>query len=247
MSNNNSHRTSPRFSSPNTNHAMPDSNSNLKDSPTRMNGKRNKIYNSFQDSNCGSTTAAISYQKGLNNVNPENVQFYIQNLGLLCQNLEGRIQKLEHIFSEQLFGATRGIGCGGINTYTIYDSLIYNSTVDKAASATSAGGPYAFNPATIVPSSCGTSSSSTICSILEPIHKEMNVITKSNNNNLTHYFYVQKSDLDDYCLPLLQKRAAPSIGELNSIVMNLKKLKYPDLDNKFILSKVIIKLISIKK
>ena len=44
--------------------------------------------------------------------------------------------------------------------------------------------------------------------------------------------------MDDYCLSLLQKRAAPSIGELNSIVMNLKKLKYPDLDNKFILSKV---------
>jgi hypothetical protein len=37
---------------------------------------------------------------------------------------------------------------------------------------------------------------------------------------------------------LLQKKASPSIGELNSIVMNLKKLKYPDLDVKFILSKV---------
>lgn len=176
MSNNNPHRTSPRFSSspsPTTiNKNAITSNTTTSSTSNNVNttsptSKRNKVYNSNQDQNCISNAAAILSQTDLNNVAPNNVQFYIQKLGLLYHNLEGRVQKLEHIFADQLFRASRGVGSGIVHNNAIYPADNNNNN--------NTGSPYEFNAGTIVPSNCGTSSSSTICSILEPVTKEISV------------------------------------------------------------------------
>lgn len=49
---------------------------------------------------------------------------------------------------------------------------------------------------------------------------------------------ISKSDLEDYCLPLLQRRATPSLGELNSLAMAMKTAKYHHLESRHILSKI---------
>ena len=49
---------------------------------------------------------------------------------------------------------------------------------------------------------------------------------------------ISKTDLEDYCLPLLQKRATPTIGELNSLAMGMKTDKYHHMETRVILSKV---------
>lgn len=49
---------------------------------------------------------------------------------------------------------------------------------------------------------------------------------------------ISKTDLEDYCLPLLQRRASPTIGELNSLAMAMKTDKYHHLETRVILSKV---------
>ena len=163
MSNNNPHRTSPRFSSS----PSPTINKNaITSTTTSPTSKRKKVYNSSQDRNCVANTAAILSQTDLNNIPPNNVQFYIQKLGLLYHNLEGRVQKLEHIFADQLFRASRCVGSSIVHNNAIYPADNNNNNT---------GSPYEFNPATIVPSNCGTSSSSTICSILEPVPKEISV------------------------------------------------------------------------
>lgn len=49
---------------------------------------------------------------------------------------------------------------------------------------------------------------------------------------------VSKSDLEECCLPLLKFKATPSVGELNGVVLALKAIKYPDMDNRIVLSRV---------
>ena len=49
---------------------------------------------------------------------------------------------------------------------------------------------------------------------------------------------ISKSDLDDYCLPLLQRRATPTLGELNSLAMAMKTATYHHLDTRAILSRI---------
>jgi hypothetical protein len=43
--------------------------------------------------------------------------------------------------------------------------------------------------------------------------------------------------LDEFCVPILQRKASPSIGELNMIVMKLKAHRYANADNRTLLSK----------
>ena len=174
MSQNNPHRTSPRFNSSSANNTfnLTASNFNTRNSPTRMSGKRNKIFStSSQDPDCVAAAASILSQSDLNNIHPNNMQFYLQKLDLLYQNLEGRIQKLENILSEQIFGVDSGV----INPNNSHFNAIINAHPSIDNSSTS-GNNFEFNPATIVPSNCSTSSTSSICSILEPVPKEISVI-----------------------------------------------------------------------
>lgn len=166
MSSNNNipHRTSPRFSS-STNH-----NTNGGNTPTRATSKRNKIYSSSSlDSNCVTSAAAILSQGDSGTLNPNKMQIYLQKLDLLYQSLERRVLKLEQIFSGDLTIPYSNNTTNTANNSNHYNTII--STIDNNA------GNFEFNPSTIVPSSIGsTSSSSTLCSLLEPIHKEISVI-----------------------------------------------------------------------
>ena len=49
---------------------------------------------------------------------------------------------------------------------------------------------------------------------------------------------ISKTDLEDYCLPLLQKRASPTLGELSTLAMTMKTAKYHQLESRLILSKI---------
>lgn len=146
MSNNNPQRISPRFSS-STSHTP---NDTVRSSPA---GKRNKIYS--QDPN-------FLPQGNLNSLDPNILQFYLQKLDLLYQNLEGRVLKLEQLFSTE------------INNGNNFSTMI--PTIDNNIDV----GHFEFNSAIIAPSICSNSSSSTHGSILEPNHKEFNVIIQYN-------------------------------------------------------------------
>lgn len=170
--NNNKQRTSPRFAD------NPTLNDNQMSSPIRMDIKRSKAYSSSQDPNCVADAAAILSQSDLNNIDPKIMNYYLQKLDLVYQNLDGRVKKLEHIFADQLFGINRGAAevsllhnnNGNIESN---NSSIYNNSTSS--------GQFEFNPSSIsgtsvVPSNCSGSSSSTIGSIMEPIQREINVI-----------------------------------------------------------------------
>lgn len=156
MSSNNPQRTSPRFSS-STSHIPSDTG---RSSPTL---KRNIIYSSSsQNPNCATSAAEILSQSDLNTLNPNVLHFYLQKLELLYQNLDGRVQKLEQLFNAEINNNQNN------NFNNILPAIDNNNNVV---------GHFEFNPAIIAPSNSSISSSSTNCSIHEPIQKEVSVIT----------------------------------------------------------------------
>lgn len=157
MSSNNPQRTSPRFAS-STSHIPNDTGQS---SPTL---KRNIIYSSSsQNPNCATSAAEILSQGDLNTSNPNVLYFYLQKLELLYQNLDGRVQKLEQLFDAEINNSNNNNN----NFNNILPTINNNNVV----------GHFEFNPATIAPSNSSISSSSTNCSIHEPIQKEVSVIT----------------------------------------------------------------------
>ena len=179
MGDNNPHRTSPRLSSSSsTSINTSDNGIKSRSSPTRVNGKRNRSNSSsFKDPNCVTTAAEILSKSELSNVNHHNgLHFYLQKLDLLYQNLEGRVQKLEHIFSDQIFGVDNGVFDNNNNPY---NQMIHNHPkINNTNTASNTDNQFAFNSNTIIPSNCSSSSTSTISSILEPIQREINVNVK---------------------------------------------------------------------
>lgn len=153
MSNNNPQRTSPRFFSSTTH--IPNDPS-IRNSPTV---KLNIMYSSSaQNSDSVTSAAAILSQGDLNTLNPNALQFYLQKLDLLYQNLNVRVHKLEQLFHADI-----------TNTINNNNFNIMAQTIDINNDV----GQFEFNP-----SNCSiNSSSSTHSFILEQNQKEISVIT----------------------------------------------------------------------
>ncbi len=67
---------------------------------------------------------------------------------------------------------------------------------------------------------------------------EGNVLSTSTSTTAAGPKKICKTDLEDYCLPLLQKRASPTLAELSTLAMTLKTSKYHHLESRLILSKI---------
>lgn len=140
MSNNNTNRTSPRFA--NTNFEMGDINAGT--TPIRPKKKvttnNNRIYDSsFDDSNPAAHIVA--------HTNNNNMQFHLQKLDFLYQNLEGRVSKLERIIAEQLFITTSPSPqtISMLSSNSVYNLNDFNSIESSSTSTSTATSSFSNN------------------------------------------------------------------------------------------------------
>ena len=191
------HRTSPRFSNGSSprnydnNYQSNDINTSTVSSanrsshvtPTRAR-KRNSSNRGFS-----SLEKQQSAESSLNSTNI-NMQFYLQKLDLLYQNLEGRVQKLESIVVDQFLitshppysvvSRNAQINNSGAGFNMSDFSIVSNSTSTSTSTSSSNLIP------TVTSTIPTTSSTSTICSLLEPAQKEITVNIKS--KIITHVY-----------------------------------------------------------
>ena len=111
---------------------------------------------------------------------PNNMQLYIQKLDLLYKNLEGRVQKLENIVADQfMITSNSPYTVVSRNSQTDNSGTGFNMTdFSLVSSSTSTSNTTLIN-SSAVPSVSNTipsvGSTSTICSLLEPVQKEISV------------------------------------------------------------------------
>ena len=193
------HRTSPRFSNSNSPHyydnnyknndintsTASSANSSSHVTPKSGARKRNSSNRGF------SSLEKEQQQSAESSLNSTNMQFYLQKLDLLYQNLEGRVQKLENIVVDHFLITTSNppysvvsrnaqINNSGAGFNMSDFSIVSNSTSTSTSTSSSNLIP------TVTSTIPTTSSTSTICSLLEPAQKEITVNIKS--KIITHVY-----------------------------------------------------------
>lgn len=181
--NNSPQRTSPRFSNSNNAPQYYDNNyqnngiNNLKVSSTNNSDHVSPTRGKKRNSSNRIFSALEEQQATIeSSMNSNNMHLYLQKLDLLYQNLEGRVQKLELIVSDQFLITTSN---------PPYDVVSRNAQISNSGAGFSmsdfsiASKSTSSSASILIPTVSSTvptsSSTSTICSLLEPFQKEITV------------------------------------------------------------------------
>lgn len=138
--------------------------------------------NNFDNNSSGEAEASNSFDNSNRNndsilleLAPDNTQLYIEKLGLLYQSLEGRVQRLETILSENCLNITNCSNSANC-------SQTYPLLAERSENSNSIGGSSAYNVndysmavAGSGPVTLNSSSSSSLASFLEPNQREISV------------------------------------------------------------------------
>lgn len=176
----NGQRTSPRFSNINVPPQYYDNNYSSRgfdNSATSSASNSNQVTPTRGNKRNSTNRVESSIEEQQAAIESNNMQFYLQKLDLLYQNLEGRVQKLESIVADQLLITNSNPPYAVVSR----NSQINNSGAGFNMSDFSIGSSSTSTSTnTLIPTVNNaiptTSSTSTICSLLEPVQKEISVL-----------------------------------------------------------------------